>query len=99
MAVKLKDSPWVVLCRYELFNLWRYLPHNPKVTIESEDYDIEVILSGDDLHRPLQLLNIPWNDHRSGLKFTYKLGEFIVCSLLLCLLFTLVVIQSAVLLK
>ena len=85
MAVKLKDSPWVVLCRYELFNLWRYLPHNPKVMIESEDYDIEVILSRDDLHHPLQLLNIPWNDHRSRLTFTYDLGKFMVFSLFLLL--------------
>ena len=84
--MKLTDSPWDFLCGYENFDmLWHYLPHMPEVTIESQDGDIEVILSGDDLHRPLQSLNIPWNDHRSGLTFTYDLGEFMVFSLLLLL--------------
>jgi hypothetical protein len=57
----------------------------PEVTIESEDGDVDVLLKGNDLHRPLQSLNMQWNDHWSGITFTYDLGEFIVCSLLLLL--------------
>ena len=84
MVVSIERTLWQALL--DLFDeLDNYLPHTPAVTIESEDGDIEETFERDDLHRPLHSLNIPWNDHRSGLTFKYNLGEFIVCSLLLLL--------------